>query len=104
MTKRDLIMAGGVAALGLALIALPSPSATPQDPDTAKLAQTEQKMEELQARMAGRLEGAQERIAEHVQTRAFQASMRAAIQEAQEQQRKMERTPEADEPDTMVFL
>jgi serine protease Do len=30
--------------------------------------------------------------------------MRAAIQEAQEQQRKMERTPEADEPDTMVFL
>jgi C-terminal processing protease CtpA/Prc len=104
MTKRDLFMAGGVAALGLALIALPSPSATPQDPDTAKLAQMEQKMEELQARMAGRLEGAQERIAEHVQTRAFQASMRAAIQEAQEQQREMESTPEADEPDTMVFL
>jgi S1-C subfamily serine protease len=30
--------------------------------------------------------------------------MRAAIQEAQEQQREMESTPEADEPDTMVFL
>src|SRR5579859_2212291 len=104
MRKRNLFMGGGVVALGLALIALPSPSATPQDAETAKLAQMEQKIEELQARLAGRLEGAQERIAERVQSRAFQTSMRAAIQEAQEQQRKMERTPEADEPDTMVFL
>ena len=104
MRKRNLFMGGAVVALGLALIALPSPSATPQDPETAKLAQMEQKIEELQARLAGRLEGAQERIAERVQSRAFQTSMRAAIQEAQEQQRKMERTPEADEPDTMVFL
>jgi len=104
MRKRNLFMGGGVVALGLALIALPSPSATPQDPETAKLAQMQQKIEELQARFAGRLEGAQERIAERVQSRAFQTSMRAAIQEAQEQQREMERTPEADEPDTMVFL
>ena len=104
MRKRTLFMAGGVAALGLALIALPSPSATPQDPDTLKLAQMEQKIEEVQARLAGRLAGAQERIAERVQTRALQASVRAAVQEAQEQQREMERTPEADDPDTMVFL
>lgn len=104
MTKRDLFMAGGVAALGLALIALPSRSATPQEPDAAKLAQMEQKIEELQARLAERLEGAQERIAERVQTRALQASVRAAVQEAQEQQRELERTPEADDPDTMVFL
>jgi C-terminal processing protease CtpA/Prc len=97
-------MAGGVAALGLALIALPSPSATPQEPEAAKLAQMGQKIEELQARLAERLEGAQERIAERVQTRALQASVRAAVQEAQEQQRELERTPEADEPDTMVFL
>ncbi len=55
MTKRNLFMGGGVAALGLALIALPSPSATPQDPDAAKLAQMEQKIEELQARLAGGL-------------------------------------------------
>src|SRR5579859_2952911 len=100
MRKRNLFMGGGVVALGLALIALPSPSATPQDPETARLAQMEQKIEELQAR----LEGAQERIAERAQSRAFQASMKAAIQEAQEQQREMERTPEADEPDTMVLL
>jgi C-terminal processing protease CtpA/Prc len=104
MTKRDLFMAGGVAALGLALIALPSPSATPQEPEAAKLAQMGQKIEELQARLAERLECAQERIAERVQTRALQASLRDAVQEAQEQQRELERTPEADEPDTMVFL
>lgn len=104
MRKRNLFMGGGVVALGLALIALPSPSATPQDPETARLAQMEQKIEELQARLGGRLEDAQERMAERVQSRAFQASMRAAIQEAREQQREMERTPEADEPDTMVFL
>ena len=104
MTKRDLFMGGGAVALGLALIALPSPSATPQDPDAAKLAQMEQKTEGLQARLAGRLEGVQERIAERVQTRALQASVRAAVQEAQEQQRRMEIAPEADDPDTMVFL
>lgn len=104
MTKRDLFMGGGAVALGLALIALPSPSATPQDPDAAKLAQMELKTEGLQARLAGRLEGVQERIAERVQTRALQASVRAAVQEAQEQQRRMEIAPEADDPDTMVFL
>ena len=104
MTKRDLFMGGGAVALGIALIALPSPSATPQDPDAAKLAQMELKTEGLQARLAGRLEGVQERIAERVQTRALQASVRAAVQEAQEQQRRMEIAPEADDPDTMVFL
>ena len=104
MTKRDLFMGGGVAVLGLALIALPSPSAAPQDPDAAKLAQMEQRIEGLQARLAGRLEGVQERIAERVQTRALQASVRAAVQEAQEQQRRMEIAPEPDDPDTMVFL
>jgi len=104
MTKRDFFVAGGVAALGLALIALPSPSATPQEPSAAKVTQMEQKIEELQARLTERLEGAQERIAERVQTGALQASVRAAVQEAQEQQREMERMPEADEPDTMVFL
>jgi C-terminal processing protease CtpA/Prc len=104
MTKRDLFMGGGVAVLGLALIALPSPSAVPQDPDAAKLARMEQKIEGLQARLAGRLEGVQERIAERVETRALQASVRAAVQEAQEQQRRMEIAPEADDPDTMVFL
>lgn len=107
MTKRDLFMAGGVAALGLALIALPSPSATPQEPDAAKLAQMGQKIEELQARLAERLEGAQERIAERVQTRALQASVRAAVQEAQEQQQIEQSLKVMQEPgddSTMLLL
>jgi serine protease Do len=64
----------------------------------------EQKIAELQARLEARLAGTQEGIAERVQARALQASVRAAAQEAQEQRRELERTPEADEPDTMVML
>jgi serine protease Do len=87
MTKRNLFMSGGVAALGLALIALPSPSATMQDPVDAKGAQ-----------MA-------ERLAERVQERALQASVRAALQQAQEQERqRVEMTPEPGDEDTMVLL
>ena len=104
MRKRSLYMGGGIAALGLALVALPSPSSTPQCPDAAKLGRMEQRIEELQAHLAERLAGAQESITERVHTRALQASARAAVQEAQEQQRRMEIAPEADDPDTMVFL
>jgi serine protease Do len=64
----------------------------------------EQRIAELQARLEARLAGTQEGIAERVQARALQASVRAAAQEAQEQRRELERTPEADEPDTMVML
>src|SRR6202171_2311158 len=42
MKKNILLIAGGVAALGLALAALPSRSATPQDPDDlARIAQAQ---------------------------------------------------------------
>jgi C-terminal processing protease CtpA/Prc len=64
----------------------------------------EQKIAELQARLEARLAGTQESIAQRVQARALQASARAVAQEAREQQRELERTPEADEPDTMVML
>ena len=64
MTKRNLFMGGGAMALGLALVALPSPPAHSQEPADAKVAQLEQKIEELQARLAERLAGQQERLAE----------------------------------------
>ncbi|MGC2888824.1 MAG: PDZ domain-containing protein [Candidatus Acidiferrum sp.] len=104
MRKRNLFVGGAAVALGLALVALPGTSATPQDSSDAKLAQMEQKIEELQARLADRLAGQQERMAERIQDRALQASMMAADQEAQEQQQEMKRTPEADGPDTMMFF
>jgi serine protease Do len=102
MTKRNLFMGGGVVALGLALIALPSPSARSQEPTDAA-AQMQQKMDEVQARIAERLAAQQERMAERIQERMLQASLRTAVQEAQGQQRRIEVTPEPDD-DTMVLL
>jgi serine protease Do len=104
MTKQNLFVAGGVVALGLALIALPSPSANSQEPADAKVAQTEQRLAEVQARLAERLAGEQERLAQHAQYRALQASVRAALQEAQDQQRqRIEVMPEPGDEDTMVL-
>jgi S1-C subfamily serine protease len=104
MTKRNLFVGGGIVAMGLALIALPSPSANSQEPADAKVAQTEQRLAEVQARLAERLAGEQERLAEHAQYRALQASVRAALQEAQEQQQRIEVTPEPGDENTMVLL
>ena len=104
MTKRNLFMGGGAVALGLALIALPSPPAHSQEPTDAKVAQMEQKIEELQARLAERLAGQQEQMAERLDSRALQASVRVAVQQAQEQQRRIEVAPEPGDEDSMVLL
>ena len=104
MTKRNLFVGGGAVALGLALIALPGPSAHSQEPADAKVAQMEQKIDELQARLAERLAGQQERLAERLDARAMQDSVRAAVQQAQDQQRRIEVTPEPGDEDAMVFL
>jgi serine protease Do len=104
MTKRNLFVGGGAAVLGLALIALPSPSANSQEPKDAKVARMEQRLAEAQARLAERLAGEQERLAERVQERMLQASVRAAVQEAQDQERRLEITPEPGDENTMVML
>jgi serine protease Do len=104
MTLRNLLVAGGVVALGLALIALPSPSANSQEPADEKVAQAEQRVAAVQARLAERLAAEQERMAERVAGRALQASMREALQEAQDQQRRIEVTPEPGDENTMVLL
>ncbi len=104
MTKRTLFMSGGAAVLGLALIALPSPSARWQEPADAKLARMEQKIEELQARLRERLASEQSRLTERVQSRAMQASLRAAAQEPQHLQRRAEVSPEPGDDDTMVLF
>jgi serine protease Do len=104
MTKRNLFMGGGAVALGLALVALPSPSARSEEPAEAKLARIEQRLAEAQARLAERLASEQVRLAERVQRRVLQASARAALQEAQDQQRGIEVTQEPGDDDTMVLL
>ncbi|HZV89210.1 MAG TPA: PDZ domain-containing protein [Candidatus Binatus sp.] len=104
MTKRNLFVGGGIVAIGLALIALPSPSANSQEPADAKVAQTEQRLAEVQERLAERLAAEQERLAGHAQYGALQASVRTALQEAQEQQQRIEVTPEPGDENTMVLL
>jgi serine protease Do len=104
MTKRNLFMGGGAVALGLALIALPSPSAHSQEPAEPKLAQAEQRMAEAQARLAERLAGEQEGMADRIEARALQTSLRSAFQEAQGQQPRIEVTPEPGDENAMVLL
>src|SRR5580658_3382973 len=103
MMKRNLFMGGGAVVLGLALIALPSPSANSQESADQKMAR-EERLAETQACLAERLASAQERLAERVQERVLQASVRAAVEEAQDQQRRIEVLPEPGDEDTMVML
>jgi serine protease Do len=104
MTKRNLFMGGGVVVLGLALIALPSHSQNSQESADRKMARIEERLAETQACLAERLASAQERLAERVQGRVLQASARAAVEEAQDQQRHIEVRPDPGDEDTMVML
>src|SRR5580704_9891145 len=104
MTKRNLYMGGGAVALLIALTALPSRSLNSQEPADAKIARMEERLADAQARLAERLASGQERLAQRVEQRALQASVRAAVEEAQDQQQRIEVTPEPGDEDTMVML
>jgi C-terminal processing protease CtpA/Prc len=103
MTKRNLFAGGGAAALGLALMALPSPSANSEEPADRKIAQVERRVAEAQARLAERLANEQDRLAERAEERMLPASVRSAVEEAQEQ-RRIEVAPEPGDENTMVML
>ena len=66
MTKRNVFITGGVAALSLGLIALPAPPANSQKPcaDESVLTRLEQKLERLQAKLQGRQDEVASRLAE----------------------------------------
>ena len=53
MNTQKLLMVGGVAALSLALIALPAPSANSQAPTESAISRLERKLARLEARLAG---------------------------------------------------
>ena len=76
MNKRNLMVLGGVAALSLALIALPAPPAKSQAPDDPAIARLEQKLEQLRAR----LEGRRDQLANLAESRALLASQQAFAQ------------------------
>ncbi|HYL85840.1 MAG TPA: PDZ domain-containing protein [Candidatus Angelobacter sp.] len=100
MNTRNLLTVGGVAALSLALIALPAPSANSQSCNESAITRLEQKLERLQAR----LEGRQDSFAKLAETRAMLASDMALAQQAQAMQ-KVETWPElADVEDDVNVL
>jgi serine protease Do len=110
VTKRNLFMAGGATVLGAALIALPSPPASSQDPaDTktdAKIAQAEKKMDEAQARLEKRQERAAERMAERAEGRAQEQGLRAeytALARAAQELQRVRPEMEGDGPVTMLL-
>jgi len=83
MNKRILLTAGGAAALSLALIALPAPSARPQDPDGSSMERLQQRIEELQERLQALQENRHMQNAEFADARALKAYARALAQEGQ---------------------
>ena len=66
MNKRNLLITGGVAALSLALIALPAPPAKSQTPcpNESTLARLERKLEALQAKLQSRQDDVTPKLAE----------------------------------------
>ena len=85
MNKRNLLIMGGVAALSLALIALPAPPASSQTsaPDDSAISRLERKLERLQAKLAGRQDqaAAQAEVREQLATDMALAQDRQAIEQ-----------------------
>src|SRR5215470_7782657 len=81
MNKRSLLITGGVAALSLALIALPAPPANSQTPcpDESVTARLAERLTQLQAKLQGR----QEDLGKLAELRASLASQVALAQHRQ---------------------
>jgi serine protease Do len=94
MNKRTLAVAGGIGALALTLIALPSPSATSQEQNDCSGLQ--QKLEAMQQKLRAKLGGRERVFAQLRDNLALQTSLRDLVQQ-QEEQGKIEVSPEAEE-------
>lgn len=108
MNKRNLLITGGIAALSLALIALPAPPANSQTnsqtpcPDDSATARLAERLAELQARLAG----SQEQIGKLSELRANLASEMALAQNlrALEQLQSAPALADDDDHGVSVFL
>jgi serine protease Do len=99
MNKRDLLTVGGVAALSLALIALPAAPAKSQNQDDFSTAHLRQKIAELQAE----LEGRKDTLANLAEARAMLASDMALAQENQSI-KQLEDLPEIEQDAVTVVM
>jgi C-terminal processing protease CtpA/Prc len=99
MNTRNLLVTGGVAALSLALIALPAPTARSQAPDDC--AQLEKKLEQMQATLGGR----QEQFANLAKLHAMLAASQMALAQHREAIQQLEAFPQlADGDDNLSLL
>jgi len=74
MNNRSLLLAGGLGAFSLMLIALPSPSATSQEPEDCPLARLQQRVQDMQARLQEKSAGQENLFANLAEARALAAS------------------------------
>ena len=107
MNKRDILFTGGVAALSLALIALPAPPANSQTPcpDESITARLAERLSQLQAKLQGRQDEVAARLAE---ANARLASSQMALAQHQQAFGQLEGLPalagEDDQDGVSVFL
>ncbi len=109
MMKRTFLVGAGASALGLALVALPSPSVKAQEPAEVNAAQIEQRaaerVAEVQARLAYRLAGEADRIAEQTDDSIARATLAGLFQEAQEMQhQRIKIAPDAPGEESETFV
>ena len=109
MKYRIVILTGGLAAAGLVLAALPSPSATTsgatQDQGSCSTSALQQKLEDLRARLQERMAGQREEIAQLAQARALQESGRILVQKVQALKSFGDLpAPDGDGDDVSVYL
>jgi serine protease Do len=107
MKYRVLVISGGLAAFGVVLAALPSPSATssitPREQASCSRSSLQQRFENLRDFLQERLAGRREANVQMVEARALQESGRMLAQRAQALKNLQElRTPDAD--DISVYM
>jgi serine protease Do len=103
MNKRNLLTIGGVAALGLALAALPASSANPQKPVESAIARLQQRIDELEAKLQAQIARQQDEEAALVGTDGLGESAQAVVIEDQDPMR-IEVTPKIETDDFNILI
>ncbi len=103
MNKRNLLTIGAVAALGLALTALPASSARPQKSDDSTIARLQQRIDELQGKLQAQLESRQDQEAELADADALDDSAAAVVLENQDA-KQLEVLPGIENDETNIVI
>jgi serine protease Do len=100
MNKRNLLMIGGAAALGLALLALPASSARPQRPEDPAIARLQQRIDELEARLQSQIESREDQNAVLADSDGLEDSLQTRILGLEDQDhQKVETLPGMEDQD-----